>query len=987
MPRSLPTRAWAASGWLDFLENDALPRVFAFFFPGMKAGAFSCHFSDCVVIRIRGARQHNLKGIDLDLPRGKLIVITGVSGSGKSSLAFHTLYAEGQRRYVESLSVYARQFLDQLEKPEVDLIEGLSPAIAIEQRSGSANPRSTIATATELHDFLRILYAASGTPHDPVTGEKLARMTTGDIVKSLCARAEGTRLILLAPISTEGEATGMIADLQRQGFVRVRITGEIFELEEAAVHWPEGGGEIEIVIDRLVVKDGLDSRLADSVEIALRICGMEVRVLTQEKGAKEWEEISFATSFRNPETGFELPALSARHFSFNSHLGACEACHGLGTEEFCDPFLAVPDRSKTIGEGAVVVWTKGSKKKKGWNQLHLEALAAHYGVSLDERFDSLSEDFCQVLFYGTGGKKITVPWEKEGQVVPWKKEFEGICRQVERLYLETESDGVKRSMSRFMTSRECQSCGGKRLKPEFLAVTLLSENGGEVGIHDFCGLSIERAREWLAGIQISEDRAVAMKGVVAELKKRLSFLHEVGLGYLSLDRGSSTLSGGEFQRVRLATQLGSGLAGVIYVLDEPSIGLHPQDNGRLIGALLRLRDAGNTVVVVEHDEAMVRAADQVIEIGPAAGAHGGELVGQGTPDEIAKLDSPTGRWLNRTPGEVSSYERKSSCELRISGATEHNLKGDTVTIPLGQLVGVTGPSGSGKSTLIDKILRRALARTFHRAKDVPGAHKKIEGLEFLEKVVVVDQSALGKSPRSNPATYSGAFDLVRDLFSHLPLSRQRGYKAGRFSFNVKGGRCEKCQGGGAIRIDMHFLPDIWVTCEACQGNRYNRETLEIRYKGKSIADVLEMTIEEAREFFGPVPKLSAIMNALCDVGLGYVKLGQSANTLSGGEAQRVKLACELAKSTPGHTLYLLDEPTTGLHYQDVQVLLEVLFRLRDAGHSLVVVEHNLDVIAACDHLIDLGPEGGEEGGYVVAVGTPAAVMKVAKSATGRALKG
>lgn len=938
------------------------------------------------MIKIRGARQHNLKGIDLDLPRGKLIVVTGVSGSGKSSLAFHTLYAEGQRRYVESLSVYARQFLDQLEKPEVDSIEGLSPAIAIEQRSGGANPRSTIATVTELHDFLRILYAAVGTPHDPVTGEKLERMTTGDIVKSLCGRVEGTRLILLAPIATEGDAAGMIADLQRQGFVRVRIGGEILELEEALAHWPEGSGEIEIVIDRLVVKEGLDSRLADSVEIALRICGMEVRALAQEKGAKEWEEISFATSFRNPATGFELPALSARHFSFNSHLGACEACHGLGTEDFCDPFLAVPDRTKSIAEGAVAVWTKGSKKKKGWNQLHIEALASHFGASIEEPFESLAEDFRRALFFGTGGKKITVPWEKEGQIVPWKKEFEGICRQVERLYLETESDGVKRSMSRFMTSRECKSCGGKRLKPEFLAVTLTSEHGGGIGIHDFCGLSIERAREWLAGIQISEDRVVAMKGVVAELKKRLSFLYEVGLGYLSLDRTSSTLSGGEFQRVRLATQLGAGLAGVLYVLDEPSIGLHPQDNERLIGALLRLRDAGNTVVVVEHDEAMVRAADHVVEIGPAAGAHGGELVGQGTPDEIASLDTATGRWLSRASEKVSSHERKSSCELRIIGATEHNLKGDTVTIPLGQLVGVTGPSGSGKSTLIDKILRRALARAFHRAKDVPGKYEKIEGLEFLEKVVVVDQSPLGKSPRSNPATYSGAFDLIRDLYSHLPLSRQRGYKVGRFSFNVKGGRCEKCQGGGAIRIDMHFLPDVWVNCEACQGNRYNRETLDVRYKGKSIADVLEMTVEEAREFFGPVPKLSAIMNALYDVGLGYVELGQSANTLSGGEAQRVKLACELAKSTPGHTLYLLDEPTTGLHYQDVKVLLEVLLRLRDAGHSLVVVEHNLDVIAACDHLIDLGPTGGEEGGYVVAAGTPAAVMKVKKSATGRALK-
>ncbi|MGC6464548.1 MAG: excinuclease ABC subunit UvrA [Akkermansiaceae bacterium] len=937
-------------------------------------------------IKIRGARQHNLKGINLDLPRGKLIVITGVSGSGKSSLAFHTLYAEGQRRYVESLSVYARQFLDQLEKPEVDSIEGLSPAVAIEQRGGSANPRSTIATVTEIHDFLRILYAAAGTPYDPVTGEKLERMTTGDIVKSLCGRKEGTRLMVLAPISSEGEAKGMIGDLQRQGFVRVRINGEVCELEQAEDQWPDDGGEIEVVVDRLVVKEGVDSRLADSIEIALRISALEVRTITQEKGSRDWEELSFATSYRNPESGFELPTLTARHFSFNSHLGACEACHGLGTEVYCDPFLAVPDRSKSIAEGAVAVWSKGSKKKKGWNQLHIEALAADFGVSVDEPFESLPKEFRRVLFFGTGGRKITVPWEKDGQVVPWKKEFEGICRQVERLYLETESDSVKRSMSRFMTSRKCKSCDGKRLKPEFLAVRLSSQGDDEMGIHDFCEMSISRAKAWIGQVEVDADRQLAMKGVVAELTKRLSFLDDVGLGYLSLDRASSTLSGGEFQRVRLATQLGAGLAGVLYVLDEPSIGLHPQDNDRLIGALLKLRDAGNTVVVVEHDEAMVLAADQVVEIGPAAGAHGGELVAQGSPDEVAKMDSATGRWLSRDAEPISSRVRKSSCKLCIVGATEHNLKGGEVRIPLGQLVGVTGPSGSGKSTLVDKVLKRALARAFHRAKEVPGAHDRIEGMEYLEKVVVVDQSPLGKSPRSNPATYSGAFDLIRNLFAQLPLSRQRGYKAGRFSFNVKGGRCEKCQGGGAIRIDMHFLPDVWVKCEACGGSRYNRETLEVRYRGKSIADVLSMTIEEGRDFFGAVPKLSAIMNALYDVGLGYVELGQAANTLSGGEAQRVKLACELAKSTPGHTLYLLDEPTTGLHYQDVRVLLDVLIRLREAGHSLIVVEHNLDVIAACDHLIDLGPSGGEEGGQVVATGPPAKVIEVPESATGRALK-
>ncbi|MDB4537620.1 excinuclease ABC subunit UvrA [Akkermansiaceae bacterium] len=936
------------------------------------------------MIRIRGARQHNLQGIDVDIPRGRLVVITGVSGSGKSSLAFHTLYAEGQRRYVESLSTYARQFLDQLEKPEVDAIEGLSPAIAIEQRTGSGNPRSTIATVTEIHDYLRILYAAIGVPHDPGTGEKLERMTTGDIVASLCDREEGTRIILLAPIASEGDAAGMIADLQRQGFVRVRIGGEIVELEEAAAGWPEEGGEVEIVVDRLVVKEGLESRLADSVEIALRICGLEVRALSQQKGERDWTEHAFATSYRNPETGFELTGLSARHFSFNSHLGACATCHGLGTELFCDPFLVVPDRSKSLADGAVTVWTRGSSKKKGWNQLHIEALAGHFGVSLEERFDKLPEDFRRALFFGLGAKKITVQWEKDGRVVPWKKEFEGVCRQVERLFRETESEGVKRNMGRFMTSRECRDCQGKRLKPEYLAVKLTSEEG-QLGIDGFCELAISKARVWLDGLSVEDDRREVMKGVTNELSKRLSFLDEVGLGYLGLDRASGTLSGGEFQRVRLATQLGSGLAGVLYVLDEPSIGLHAMDNDRLIGALLKLRDAGNTVVVVEHDEAMVRAADHVIEIGPAAGAHGGQLVAEGTPEEIAKGDTATGRWLKREVSEVEGRKRRADFFLKIIGATEHNLKGDEVAIPLGQLVGVTGPSGSGKSTLINKVLKRALARNFHRAKDLPGKHEKIEGMEYLEKVIFVDQSPLGKSPRSNPATYSGAFDLVRDLFSHLPLSRQRGYKAGRFSFNVKGGRCEKCQGGGAIRIDMHFLPDVWVNCEACQGRRYNRETLEIRYRGKSIADVLEMTVEEGREFFGAVPKLSLIMNALFDVGLSYVKLGQAANTLSGGEAQRVKLACELSKAANGHVLYLLDEPTTGLHYQDVQVLLEVLFRLRDAGHSLVVVEHNLDVIAACDHLIDLGPLGGDEGGHVVAEGTPSQVMKMKKSATGRAL--
>ena len=938
------------------------------------------------MIRIRGARQHNLKNLDLDLPRGKLIVITGVSGSGKSSLAFHTLYAEGQRRYVESLSTYARQFLHQLEKPDVDKIEGLSPAIAIEQKAGAGNPRSTIATVTEIHDFLRILYAAAGVPHDPETGEVLERMGVPEIVASLCGRPEGTKLMILAPLKTELPGESLIADLQRRGFVRVRIQGEVWELEDALKAWPEVGGEVEVVVDRVIVKDGVESRLADSLEIALRVCGQEVRAIAMARGEREWEEIFFATSYRNPRTGFELTGLTPKHFSFNGHLGACEVCHGLGTEVFCDPGLILPDLGKSLAEGAVAVWpvSKG-KKKKGWYQVQIEGLAADHGLSLEVPAREFPKTFREELLYGTGGRVIQVMWEKEGQPVPWPKDFEGLAVQVERLYRETESESVKRKMSRFMTSRPCHHCGGARLKREYQSVKIPHHELSGLGIHEFCEMSISRAADWLPGIKFDSRRGEVLKSLLEELQKRLSFLNEVGLGYLSLDRASGTLSGGEFQRVRLATQLGAGLAGVLYVLDEPSIGLHPQDNERLIQALLRLRDGGNTVVVVEHDEAMVRAADEVVEIGPVAGKAGGRLVAQGGVEEFEGLDSPTGRWLGRVIHKPNGVAVTAKHHLEIVEPREHNLKGENVRIPLGQLVGVTGPSGSGKSTLIDGILRKVLARHFHRGKEVPGQHREVRGMEQIERVVVVDQAPLGKSPRSNPATYTGVLDLVRDLFAKLPLSRQRGYGPGRFSFNVKGGRCEKCQGGGALKIDMHFLPDVWVECEACEGKRYNRETLEVRYRGMSISDVLEMTVAEAVTFFSKVPKVSAVVKALNDVGLGYVQLGQSATTLSGGEAQRVKIACELAKTSPGQVLYLLDEPTTGLHHQDVMVLLKVLEKLRLGGNTVLVVEHNLDVIAACDHLVDLGPTGGEGGGHVMATGTPAEVMKVKKSATGRAL--
>ena len=906
-------------------------------------------------IVIKGARQHNLRNIDVEIPRGKLVVITGPSGSGKSSLAFHTLYAEGQRRYVESLSAYARQFLHQLDKPDVDSIEGLSPAIAIEQRSGGMNPRSTVATATEIYDYLRILYSSLGIPHDPVTGERLERMTAQDIIDALVNSPEKTKLVILAPVPLEDtfDLSSLLENLQRQGFVRIRVNEERHELDEAATQWPQKVNNVEVVVDRLVVRDGMQSRLADSIEAALRICGSQVSCLIKRPDQSEFENISFSTSYRNPKTGFIMPELSPRHFSFNSSHGACRLCHGLGTEMSCSRALLVPDSGKTIAEGAIVMW-KASKRKKTMQDKLIAKLAAARGIDISVPFEALPADFKQLLFEGDP-----------------ELGFEGLLGNVERFSRESKSNAVRRSMSRFMIANECSRCAGRRLKPHILAVKLEQRGGAMLSIDEFCALSVEASLSWMEKLALPKDRGDALSGLVDEITRRLRFLDEVGLGYLTLERASNTLSGGEAQRIRLATQIGAGLSGVIYVLDEPSIGLHSADNDRLIAALKRLRDIGNTVVIVEHDEEMIRQADWLIDIGPAAGVHGGRLLASGkTKDVISHKDSITGQWLSGKAGQIPPRSSLGKTgELLIRNAHENNLQNIDVTIPLGVMVAVTGPSGSGKSTLVDRIIRRSLAARLNKASATPGAHDGIDGVEQLDKVVVVDQKPLGRSPRSNPATYTGALDLIRALFAKLPLSRQRGYDAGRFSFNIKGGRCEKCQGDGSIRLDMHFLNDVYIKCDSCAGQRYNRETLEVTYKGRNIAEVLGMTAEESARFFQNVPKLSRVLNSLCDVGLGYIHLGQAANTLSGGEAQRVKLAFELSRPNSGHCLYLLDEPTTGLHYNDVQVLLNVLFKLRDAGNTVLVVEHNMDVIAVSDWIIDLGPGGGRHGGEIVAEGS------------------
>ena len=963
-------------------------------------------------IRIGGAREHNLKNLTLAIPRDKLVVITGLSGSGKSSLAFDTIYAEGQRKYVESLSAYARQFLDQMQKPEVDYIEGLSPAIAIEQRSSGVNPRSTVATTTEIYDYLRLLYAHVGQPHCPETGVPIIPQTTSDIVDKILALPPKTRVMLLAPVVREqkGEFRDVIERLAREGFVRARIDGEFVELE-ANVRVkldPKSRHDIDVIVDRLVIDDKIRVRLSDSVETSLKWGAGRLLLLHQapatdaRKPDTNWTETLHSNRNYSPATGKSFDNLTPKHFSFNAPAGACPVCHGLGQKMVFDEALVVPDETKSLEAGAILPWRRGGKRMVVYYKAMLRAVAAHGNASLETPYAQLPEAFRKMLMHGSGETEVEFHFWRAGKMSTVQRPFEGVLPNLDRLYQESESEFTRNRLKAFMNPQFCDACQGQRLKPEVLAVTLRSSQEPApakpgkrsrrvpipgLSIIDVCSLSVDHAQEFFAGLQLTEFQQKIAAEPLKEIRARLSFLHDVGLGYLTLNRESGTLSGGEAQRIRLATQIGAGLVGVLYILDEPSIGLHQRDNQRLLQTLRHLRDIGNSVLVVEHDEDTMRAADYVLDLGPGAGVRGGELVAAGTLTEV--LQNPRSLTAKYLTGELSIPIPKKRVRpspekgwLEILGATENNLRNIDARIPLGTLTCITGVSGSGKSTLADDILRRALFRHWFGSKERPGAHREIVGKEQLDKVIVIDQTPIGRTPRSNPATYTGMFNQIRDLFARLPAAKIRGYDAGRFSFNVKGGRCEKCQGDGLLKIEMHFLPPVYVTCEACAGKRYNRETLEINYKGMNIADVLDMTVDEAVTFFRAVPQIYDSCLTLAEVGLGYIRLGQSATTLSGGEAQRLKLGSELSRKATGRTLYLLDEPTTGLHFGDVAKLLEVLFKLRAPGNTLVVIEHNLDVIKTADWVIDLGPEGGAGGGRIVAEGPPEAIAQCAESHTG-----
>ena len=933
-------------------------------------------------ISVRGAREHNLKSVDVDLPRDSLVVITGLSGSGKSSLAFDTIYAEGQRRYVESLSAYARQFLELMQKPDMDSIEGLSPAISIEQKTTSRNPRSTVGTVTEIYDYMRLLWARVGVPYSPATGLPIESQTVSQMVDRITDKRDGKRLYILAPIvrGRKGEYRKEIRDLQQKGFQRIRIDGEIYEIDETPSLNKKIKHDIEVVVDRLVVRDDLGNRLADSVETALNLSDGLVYVLD----ADTTELDVFSAKFACPVSGFTIDEIEPRLFSFNSPHGACPSCDGLGTKLYFDPELIVPDDRVSLRDGAIAPWAGSSSQ---YYQQTLQSLAKHYKASMHKPYAELSETFHNALMFGTGDEDVTFEYDDGLRSYKTAKPFEGLVPHLTRRFVETDSSWTRDDLLKYQNTAACESCGGNRLKPEALAVKIDHEHIGQV-----TDRSIEAAGEWFTALpaKLNEKNNEIAARILKEINERLGFLNAVGLGYLSLSRMSGTLSGGESQRIRLASQIGSGLTGVLYVLDEPSIGLHQRDNDRLLATLRRLRDLGNTVIVVEHDEDAIRTADYLVDMGPGAGVHGGTVVAAGKPPVIMQSpNSLTGQYLTGQKFIPVPEKRRKALKNRklgIVGATSNNLKNVSATIPLGTLTCVTGVSGGGKSTLIIDTLYKSLAKRLMKAKEQPGKHEDITGVEFLDKVIDIDQSPIGRTPRSNPATYTGAFTPIRDWFSGLPEAKARGYGPGRFSFNVKGGRCEACQGDGVIKIEMHFLPDVYVTCDACKGKRYNRETLEIEFKNKSIADVLDMTVEEGVEFFKAVPSIRDKLEMLNRVGLSYVKIGQQATTLSGGEAQRVKLAKELARRATGKTLYILDEPTTGLHFEDVRKLLEVLQALVDQGNTVLVIEHNLEVIKTADWIIDLGPEGGDGGGQIVAEGTPETVAATESSYTGQYLQ-